>query len=271
MNNYEKFKSILFKEGAYSYLKRKLNITYLDSKMTYKIKYRDKITKIVLNREFGFVDMKIFTDGIYEKEIVDDIVNSLSKYKVMLDIGSNIGQHSLLASRFCKKIYAFEPMTKVFDQFNESIGKNNITNIETFNVGIGERKEKKEFYFVKNHAGASSFIDRKNTNAEKILLKIDTLQNILGDTKFDVVKIDVEGFEAVVILGNKDIILKNRPVIFLEFDRPSIENSLVYSATELFNFFIDNKFSVYSRALSKEISFLDFQNINQDNWIIKPI
>lgn len=271
MNTLEKFKNILFQEGAYNYLKRKLNVSYLDSKTTYNMKYRNNITKIVLNRAFGYVDMKIFTDGIYEKEIVDDIINELSENKVMLDIGSNIGQHSLLSSPYCKKIYAFEPMPPVFNQFNESIRKNKIKNIETFNIGIGDKKENKEFYFVKDHAGASSFIDRKNSNTEKIVLKIDTLESILGDTKFDVVKIDVEGFEAVVILGNKDIFLKNRPVIFMEFDRPSIENSLSYSANELFDFFIENKFIIYSRTLSKEINSIDFQDINQDNWIIKPI
>ncbi|CAD7804044.1 hypothetical protein CHRY9390_01167 [Chryseobacterium aquaeductus] len=271
MNTIEKLKNIIFKEGIYNYVRRKMNISYLDSKTTYKIKYRGNITKIVLNRAFGYVDMKIFTDGIYEKEIVDDIVNHLSIDKIMLDIGSNIGQHSLLSSRYCKQIYAFEPMPTVFNQFNESIRKNNIKNIETFNIGIGDKKEDKEFYFIKNHAGASSFIDRKNSNTEKILLKIDTLKNILGNTKFDVVKIDVEGFEAVVILGNKEIILKNRPVIFLEFDRPSIENCLSYSSNQLFEFFIENKFVIYSRKLSKDINFVDFQDIHQDNWIIKPL
>lgn len=267
----QKINKILFKEGIINYTKRKLNISYLDNIMTYTIKYRDKKTKIILNRKFGYVDMMIFKNGIYEKDIVDDIYNELDNTKTMLDIGSNIGQHSLILSSYCKKIYAFEPIPKVYEQFRSSIAKNNIKNIETFNIGISNKKETKEFNFIEDHAGASSFIDRSNDHTHKIIVKTDTLYNILRDTSFDVMKIDVEGYEAVVILGNKEIILKNRPVIFVEYDRKWIIEEGSHTPEELYNFFIENNFQIYSRAKNKNIDYDDFINIFQDNWIIKPL
>jgi hypothetical protein len=90
----EKAFNIVAKEGIYNYIRRKLNISYLDSKTVYTISYRNRKTKIILNRASGFVDMKIFEDGIYEKDIVDDICNVLQEDKVLVDIGANIGQHS---------------------------------------------------------------------------------------------------------------------------------------------------------------------------------
>lgn len=263
--------SVLFKEGIPNYIKRKLNISYLDNVMTYSIDYRGKKTKIILNRKFGYVDMMIFQNGIYEKDIVDDIYNELDNTKVMLDIGSNIGQHSLILSSYCKKIYAFEPIPKVYNQFRRSIAKNNIQNIETFNIGISNRQETKEFNFIEDHAGASSFIDRSNDHTHKITVPTNTLQNILGNTSFDVMKIDVEGYEAVVILGNKEIILKNRPVIFVEYDRKWILEEGSHTPEELYRFFIENDFQIYSRVQNKNIKPEDFNSIFQDNWIIKPI
>ena len=85
-------------------------------------------------------------------------------------------------------------------------------------MGIGDRKESKSFNYVRNHAGTSSFVKRDaNKDTEIITVKTDTLNNILPDIKVDVIKIDVEGYEAIVILGNKDFIIKNKPIIFLEF------------------------------------------------------
>jgi FkbM family methyltransferase len=262
---------VLFREGIINYIKRKLNITYLDSITTYTIDYRGKKTKIILNRKFGFVDMMIFKNGIYEKDIIDDIYDELDETKVMLDIGSNIGQHSLLLSSYCKQIYAFEPIPKVYEQFRSSIAKNDIKNIKTFNIGISDRNETKEFNFIDNHAGASSFIDRADEHAHKITVTTNTLKNILGDTSFDVMKIDVEGYEAVVILGNQEIILKNRPVIFVEYDRKWILEEGSHTPEELYNFFIENGFQIYSRIQNKNIAQEDFNKIFQDNWVIKPI
>lgn len=42
------------------------------------------------------MNLYIYKNGSYEKEIIDDIRESLTPEKTMLDIGGNIGQHSLL-------------------------------------------------------------------------------------------------------------------------------------------------------------------------------
>lgn len=268
----KKIKSILFEEGILNYIQRKRNITYLDSKTIFTIKYRKKNTKIVLNRKFGHVDMMIFKNGIYEKEIVDDIYSELDSSKILLDIGSNIGQHSLLLSPYCKEVHSFEPIKSVYDQFNESIRINRFQNIHTYNIAVSDKKESKSFNFVKNHAGTSSFVEREAQNeVEKITVHTDTLANILIDKKIDVIKIDVEGFEAVAIMGNKDFILKNRPVIFLEYNPNWIDREGSYSSTEFFNFFIDNNYQVYSRRFNKNLSKENLNTESQDNWIAKPL
>lgn len=272
MNFLQKAYNILSKEGIYNYIQRKLNISYLDSKTMYTISYRSRKTKIILNRAFGYVDMQIFKDGIYEKDVVDDIFTELSQEKTLVDIGANIGQHSLILSHYCKHIYAFEPIPSVFNQFNESIKKNNFKNITPFNLGISDKKESKSFNFVKNHAGTSSFVQRnQNDVTETIEVKTDTLNNVLPNIKIDVIKIDVEGYEAIVILGNKDFIIKNKPIVFLEFSPHWILREGTHKPEDLYNFFFHNNFEVFSRNSNKIILPEDLNTEHQDNWIIKPI
>lgn len=271
MKNLQLIYNVIFKEGIVAFIQRKRNITYLDSKTTFTINYRDKKTKIVLNRKFGFVDMRIFRDGIYEKEIVDDLFNELDSTKNLIDIGANIGQHSLLLAPYCKNVYSFEPIPAVFNQFQESVALNNYENLHIFNCAIGDKKDTQPFNYVPNHAGTSSFVEREDEVQNIISVQIDTLENILGDVKMDVIKLDVEGYESVVILGNKDKILKDKPIIFMEFSPNWVEKEASYKIDEVFNFFLDNQFTVFSRNKNKVLSRVDFDGKNQDNWIVKPI
>lgn len=263
-------KKIIFEEGIINYLKRKLNITYLDNKTVYTINYNNHKTKILLNRQFGHVDLKIFKNGIYEKEIIDDIRAKLTLDKNFIDIGSNIGQHSLLLSRYAKNVYSFEPIPIVFEQFSKSIKLNNIKNIQPFNLAIGEKKESKKFNFVTTHAGTSSFVERENKNTNYITVHTDTLQNIIPSVKLDVMKIDVEGYEAVVVLGNKEKILHDRPTIFIEVNPTWIGKQGEYKTEELLDFFHQNEFEIYSRNEKRILNREDFDLKTQDNLIISP-
>ncbi|KMQ66272.1 hypothetical protein ACM46_01615 [Chryseobacterium angstadtii] len=263
--------SIFFQEGLMSFIKRKFNISYLDNRKLFTINYNNRKTKIYLNKKFGYVDFYIFENGIYEKYIIDDIRSVLTKDKVLLDIGANIGQHSLLLSPYCKQIYAFEPIPDVYHEFNESIKQNNFRNIKLFNCAVGNSSEVKSFNYVVGHAGMSSFVATKNPGQKKINVQIEPLEKMINDAKFDVVKMDVEGYEAIVILGNKDIFLKNRPVFFLEFCPSAIDELKEHSSRDLLQFFFDHHFKIYSRVLNKEFHHIESELFVNDNLIITPI
>ncbi len=83
----------------------------------------------------------------------------------------------------------------------------------------------------------SSFIETKNPGKRLINVQIEPLQNLISDTKFDVVKMDVEGYEAVVILENKDVFLKNRPVFFMEFCPAAIDEQEITPLRTYFSSF----------------------------------
>lgn len=261
---------VIFEEGIINFIKRKRNISYLDSKTVFTIDYNGRKTKINLNRKFGFVDMRIFRDGIYEKEIVDDLRKHLSIEKTLIDIGSNIGQHSLLLSPYAKNVYSFEPIPAVHDQFKKSIELNQFKNISLFNLAIGSKEDSINFNYVPTHAGTSSIVQRDDENTERITVKINTLQNVLPDVKMDVMKIDVEGYEAVVILGNKEKILKDQPIIFVEVSPEWIDREGTHSAKELLTFFDDNNFKIYSRNQEKFLEKNAFELKGQDNLVISP-
>ena len=263
-------KYIVFGEGIFNFIDRKRNKTFLDNRTLYTIRYNNRNTKIFLNKKFGYVDQYIFENGIYEADIIDKIRTKLSPEKVMLDIGGNIGQHSLILAPYCKKIYAFEPIPDIYNEFKSSINANNYQNIHLQNVAIGNTKEIKPIYFNIKNAGASSLLKNNSANTP-INVQIDVLENVLPkDLKFDVVKIDVEGFEAVVILGNKELFIKNKPTIFLEFAPKDIDAIGLFSSNELLEFFFENGYEIYKANLNKIFTANSPDLHETDNLIIQP-
>ena len=271
MNLAKSLKSIFFEEGILNFINRKNNKTFLDNRTLFTIKYKENDVKIFLNKKFGYVDQYIFDYGIYEKDIIDDICSHLTKEKTMLDIGSNIGQHSLILAPYCKQIFAFEPIPEIFDEFRKSIEANHYKNITLQNLAIGNKEETTVINYNSKNAGASSLID-KNLNTRPIPIKVNLLENVLPkNLKFDVIKLDVEGYEAVVILSNKEILIKNKPVIFLEFSPNCIKNEGRYTANELIAFFLDNNYEIYYRN-SQKVFRENLPELHKiDNWIVRPI
>ncbi|KMQ72131.1 FkbM family methyltransferase [Chryseobacterium koreense] len=272
MNLLRSIKSILFQEGVSSFIKRKRNKTFLDNRTLFTMNYEGRKVKIFLNKKFGYVDQYIFDQGIYEKDIIRKIREHLSPEKTMLDIGGNIGQHSLLLAPYCKKIYAFEPIPAIYSEFKQSISANRYENIELHNTAISDENSEKTIYFSSKNAGSSSFLSILAENRTPIKVHTSKIADIISnDVKVDVVKIDVEGFEAKVILGNRDFFVKNRPIIFLEFCPSNIDTEGTFKAKDLVSFFIENQYEIESQRLDKILSFKRPEEIYEtDNWICIP-
>ena len=142
---------------------------------------------------------------------------------VFIDVGANVGQHSLFLSRYCKQVHAFEPYEPVRRQLESNIQYNDIRNILVHNVGLGDSSEELDFYAPKGaNTATGSFVPSHETdNNEKTgKLKVvngDKYFSNLGLDKIDLVKIDVEGFEKSVLKGLENTIRDYRPALLMEF------------------------------------------------------
>ena len=80
----------------------------------------------------NLIDARIFFTGSYEPELRAVFRKLIHKDDVILDIGANIGYHSLLFSKACGpkgQVYSFEPVKKNYTQLIKNIALNEIKNI----------------------------------------------------------------------------------------------------------------------------------------------
>ena len=69
---------------------------------------------------------EISIHGIYEKDEINILSKLVSKNDYVIDIGANIGNHSIRFSKIAKKVYSFEAHPKTFEilRFNCAEYKN---------------------------------------------------------------------------------------------------------------------------------------------------
>jgi FkbM family methyltransferase len=136
-----------------------------------------------------------------------------------IDIGANIGNHSLHFADFYEQVYAFEPYPKTYKLLE--INAQLVRNLKTFNLGLSCSRASVCFDVnPRNFGGSSIQMDNSNINSvgDRVVIEVDRLDSIpeIKSVKIGLVKIDVEGHELQVLEGALQTIAKNRPVILFE-------------------------------------------------------
>ena len=135
---------------------------------------------------------------------------------VLVEIGANIGAHTVGLSKKVKRLVAFEPQPQVFYNLCANIALNSIQNVDCYNVGLGS--EASTLYLPEiDHSKPNNFGGISLLKEGKYEIPIRTLDSYNLNTQF--IKIDVEGMETDVLKGSVNTINKCKPVMYIENDR----------------------------------------------------
>jgi FkbM family methyltransferase len=166
-----------------------------------------------------------FFFGAWEKPILHfmrDVMNaSQDKQKIFVDVGANVGQHSMFMSRYSTAVHAFEPYEPVLKRFRSMIESNRITNIIVHPVGLGNAYSKMKFYKPPQmNTGTGSFVEGFLAGNSPY----DELEIVRGEDALEkasaaavtLIKVDIEGFEKPALEGLRRVIENSRPVVVFE-------------------------------------------------------
>jgi len=142
----------------------------------------------------------------YPYEIKSKVLaNMLKKPKTVLDIGGNLGQFSLTINHMLKSdvvIDIFEPNSYVFELLKKNISTKK--NMHIYNYGLGDSNAKKVLHFNPRRTGIGSLIKQNagdDANLQQIVCITHDPHEITNRKKYDLVKVDVEGYELHAIRG----------------------------------------------------------------------
>ena len=216
------------------------------TKSLLKMRHRDiqKIYPQLAIFNFDLIGRKVTCDGFYDKknlEFLQDIVfPKLKSRDVFLDIGANIGNHSVFCADNFNEIYAFEPNLRTFKILEANAMLKN--NIQVFNIGLSNKKHSQTASFDTGNLGSASLV---HAGSDSLTVQFnldcfDQLDLLSKDRKIDFIKIDVEGFELQALQGCERTLLAHKPVIAMEVLKSDMQNggsaALEYLVLQGYNF-----------------------------------
>jgi FkbM family methyltransferase len=203
----------------------------------------------------------------YTKHIIDLEINNghyndadfqkifTNKDAVVVDAGANIGLFSLMVCKFSKKVFAVEPTTQHLNVLRTLCKIHDINNIEFC-----------EFAF-NNYNGTCNFaIDESNTTTNRIAdagneIKCTRIYDFLstcGESKIDLLKLDIEGGELHAVL-NDDTFEKCASMVdnvYIEIHPPTVNPKAIVDKLHLMGYKVK---CMNSEFLNNNLNVLAFK------------
>ena len=168
----------------------------------------------------------VLTDGLYErallKTLFDDLLAPRAKEfseGVAVDVGANIGNHSLFFSHRFSKVLAFEPNPTAVHFLRGNINLNDAGNVDVHTFGLSDQS-RTAFLGMRegNNIGSGSML--ADRTSESLSIEVKTLDEVLEsdyeDETIRLIKIDVEGHELGVLRGAGKLLKKQKPILLFE-------------------------------------------------------
>lgn len=164
------------------------------------------------------VSRNIIDSHTYEPHVTNALVDVLKDGDVFLDLGANIGYYSMLAAGIVResgKVISFEPNQQNLQLLFSSIVENQFKNIEVYPLAASDAPMILKLtsfgsngYLEAAPAGNSNFQFVQSVVVDEILQH---------ESRINVIKMDIEGYETLALRGMEKLIRKHRPIIFTEF------------------------------------------------------
>jgi FkbM family methyltransferase len=168
---------------------------------------------------------KIARNGLYEKENLLLLLKLLEQLPqaIVLDIGANIGNHTLAFATRAQAVHAFEPIPHLYEVLSGNVTRNALSHVHVHNLALSDHAGTATINMVNaGNYGASSF-DKRSEGTTPVDVQLstgDAFLNEKGISRVDFVKIDVEAHEVFVLRGLIQTLQRDLPFITMEWNDP---------------------------------------------------
>lgn len=174
---------------------------------------------------------QLFWHGLdgYEPETSRTLRFLFERASTFVDVGANCGLYSVLGALWnpSLKVTAFEPVPAIFSRLKKNVLLNRLeSRIHCENVALSSKSGKATLFLPPGESldletTATLVSDSwQATKVSPLLLDVETVRfdeyEARHPLRADLIKIDVEDFEADVLEGMREIIARDRPFIVCE-------------------------------------------------------
>jgi FkbM family methyltransferase len=222
-----------------------------------------------------YVDWYVYFFGAYEKRSLFFLRDLLRETRggVFVDIGANVGQHTLFMSRWAQQVHAFEPWDVVRKSIERKIEDNKLTNVTVHPFGVGEKHDWLPYYAPLGSNTSTGSFERTHATDRNRLLGMLELVN--GDEYFEahgisdvnLIKIDAEGWEPFVLLGLQKTLARAKPTVFVEISETTLK--VLDRPEKLWQYLPDCYEAVYVEFTTKGLRYSRFDGSKPGDVLLR--
>lgn len=191
----------------------------------------------------------IVIEGRYESDVIDAVTKwflprAIPQHKttLALDVGANIGNHTLAFAPLFAAVHAFEPNPVALHLLRANVEMNGIGNVEIHPFGLGRSDALIAYQPLEYNLGGGRFVgDDGACSARTLEVRHgDAFWRQRADSqRVGLVKVDVEGMEVSVFEGLADVLREHQPLVLFEAlsESACAENTVVLRALGYTQFF----------------------------------
>jgi FkbM family methyltransferase len=177
---------------------------------------------------------RLVGDGVWEPEETAAFVAHVGPGMCVFDVGANVGYYTLLAARAVGasgRVFAFEPEPRNFALLSRSVAGNGFVNVRLHNAAVSSGPGSARLHLDDANFGAHSFElgSVRTSSGRSVEVDAVALDGFLEEARDSaagiLVKIDVQGAEALVVEGARGLLALPRVTVFLELWPEALERS----------------------------------------------
>ena len=195
---------------------------------------------------FDAITMHLAVDGRYEAEELEFILNRFRNRiegRTVLDVGANIGNHSLAFAGLAAHVVALEPHPVTFRLLE--LNARHHGNITALNLGASDRAATVQAMTPLDNAGGCAI--GGETDGERVQFKVQRVDDLPGLRDVGLIKIDIEGHEDHAIAGMERLLRDQKPLMVLEQNQDVIDAGTSPAILRLRNLGYNHLYSVEKR------------------------
>lgn len=223
--------------------------------------------RIILDETDLTMSIHMCEHRVWEPQIREVIASSMFEGAVVVDVGANIGLHSLYAAGFIGEsgnVICIEPNKHCYEILNKNIVMNGFSDrAEIYNMGIADYNGKSTMYIYNGMSGSSGMKKDREYKGKyvKQKVKVMTLDSLLGGRRCDLLKIDVEELEWDVLRGAKDTLSNDNLTVILEWHPDKMRKKCCNDAPEkILELMFSEGFRVYRAKYGKKLERMSYKD-----------
>ena len=188
------------------------------------------------------IDRHILSEGLFEKGVIEllrDLIVKTGRTDHMIDIGANIGNHTVALAPLFNKVDSVEPHPVLFRILEANAIRNGLGHVTCHNFGLGGENTTATLTESASNHGLSRVRERSQLSPEvfglsteafgsEFAIELKSASDFVGQFSASLdrafIKIDVEGMEQEIVTALVPLLQKYKPLLGFEWFTKSQSN-----------------------------------------------